>query len=157
MAKEDLEAAEECSVIIKLNAEAMQRRAFSEMEGVVNLCLDAIFLGEHKIRIYHTERAGKTQVEFKLEHNGETCDPMTAGSGGVLDIAAMALRIVALVMHQPACRSLIVLDEPFKFVDEDKRHLVRELMEKMAEMFGIQFVMVTHMKELETGTVHRLS
>jgi len=83
-------------------------------------------------------------------------DPLSASGGGVVDVAAFALRLSCLCLSKPKRRHLLVLDEPFKFVSEEYRHRIRGMMEKLSEEMGVQIIMVTHIKELETGKVIRL-
>jgi DNA repair exonuclease SbcCD ATPase subunit len=49
-----------------------------------------------------------------------------------------------------------VLDEPFKFVSEEYRPRVRAMLEKLSAELDVQFIMVTHVPEFKTGTIHQL-
>jgi DNA repair exonuclease SbcCD ATPase subunit len=84
-------------------------------------------------------------------------DPMAAAGGGVVDVAAFALRLACLMLHRPAVRRTVVLDEPFKFVSADRRGYVRQMLEDLAEELNVQFIMVTHIEELKTGHVIEIS
>ena len=84
-------------------------------------------------------------------------DPMDGSGGGVVDVAAFALRVSCLMLSQPPLRRLLVLDEPFKFVSEGFRGRVRKMLETLADEMKLQIVMVTHIRELETGKIIELS
>ena len=58
-----------------------------------------------------------------------------------------------LVLSRPARRRLLVLDEPFRFVSRDYRPAVKMLLTKLAEDFGVQIIMTTHMEDLQVGGV----
>lgn len=81
--------------------------------------------------------------------DGIELDPMSSTGGGVVDVASFALRIAALLMQKPAGRLLLILDEPFRFVSEEYRDRVKDLVEELSKELGIQFIIVTHMKELQ--------
>jgi ABC-type Fe3+/spermidine/putrescine transport system ATPase subunit len=83
-------------------------------------------------------------------------DPLDATGGGVCDVAAFALRVACLMLSQPPKRRLLVADEPFRFVSEEYRPAVRQMIETLADELGIQFILVTHATEFEIGKVVRL-
>ena len=78
-------------------------------------------------------------------------DPLECG--GVLDVACFALRVASLILTKPPRRRLLILDEPFHFLSLEgangHKNLLRarELVHSLAEELGIQFIVVTHLKE----------
>ena len=88
--------------------------------------------------------------------NGREVDPIDASGGGVVDVAAFALRLSSLMLSRPARRRLVVLDEPFKFVSAGHRAAVRVMLEGLAADLGVQFLMVTHIEELQCGHIVEL-
>ena len=84
---------------------------------------------------------------------GVEVDPMTASGGGVVDVAAFALRLSALALQRPPLRRTLILDEPFKFLSEEYRSRVVDLLDLLSSEMGVQFIMVTHLKEFEVGKV----
>jgi ABC-type nitrate/sulfonate/bicarbonate transport system ATPase subunit len=76
---------------------------------------------------------------------------MTSSGGGVLDVAAFALRLAAITLTKPHARRIIIMDEPFRFVSEAFRSRIKDMLESLAEEYGFQFIMVTHIKELICG------
>ena len=81
---------------------------------------------------------------------------MTASGGGVVDVAAFALRLSCIVLHKPVLRRIILLDEPFKFVSEQYRENIKTMLETLAKDFNVQFIMVTHIEELIIGNIIKL-
>ncbi len=81
---------------------------------------------------------------------------MKASGGGVVDVASFALRLASLMLARPIPRRLIVLDEPFKFLSEGHRGRIREMLLGLADQMKMQFVMVTHVRELECGKTVRM-
>ena len=137
-------------------AQNVQQQAHDQIAKVVGLCLQSIFDGsdEYDFKIRFDRKRGKTEATLILLKNGhEIEDPLDADSGGVLDVAAFALRLSCIILTKPTVRKLIVLDEPFKFVSEEFRSNIKSLIEKLSKDFSIQFIMVTHIKELQAGKI----
>lgn len=152
----DATEAQEAAQIV---AQAIQQQAHTRIAGVVTKCLQTVFTGPdtYAFKINFERKRGRTEAELLLLKNGhEIKDPLNADSGGVVDVAAFALRLACLVLAKPKLRKVVILDEPFKFVSREYRENVRLLLEKLAEDFGIQFIMVTHIEELKTGKVVEL-
>lgn len=138
-------------------AQKIQQQAHDRIVGVVCKCLEMVFGDVYQFNIHFERKRGRTEAKLVLMKDGhEIDDPMDEDSGGVVDVAAFALRLSCLVLAKPYLRRLIVLDEPFKFVSAEYRDNVRMMLEGLAKDFKIQFIMVTHEKEYETGKVIEL-
>ena len=148
---------EEAQTHIQNIAQSLQQFAHNKIAGVVARCLQSVFSPDYDFKIDFKKERGKTTAKLLLMYQGhEIENPKDNDSGGVLDVAAFALRVVCIVWSKPRVRRLLVLDEPFKFVSEEYRENVRMLLEKLSDEFDFQFIMVTHIKELEIGKVIRL-
>ncbi len=82
--------------------------------------------------------------------------PLDEDSGGVVDVAAFTLQLSSLMLKKPPVRRVMILDEPFKFVSEEYRPGIRQMLEKLSEEFNFQFILVTHIVELMIGKVIKL-
>jgi len=150
---------DEAQQIAQHVAQSIQKQAHTKIAGVVTKCLQTIFTGpdEYGFKIHFERKRGRTEARLVLTKNGnEIDDPLNSDSGGVIDVAAFALRLACIVLAKPKLRHIILLDEPFKFVSEEYRDNVRLMLDSLSEDFNIQFIMVTHIKELETGKLVRL-
>lgn len=147
--------ATEASVFLQQVAQAVQQQAHQRLAHVVTRCL-AVFDEPYEFKIIFERKRGRTEARLVFVRDGEEIDPEDASGGGVLDVAAFALRIAVLVLARPKRRRLVVLDEPFKFVSEEYRPAVRDLLEQLARDLKMQFVIVTHIRELECGKVIRI-
>lgn len=134
-------------------AAAAQAQAHTAIAGVVGRCLTAVFDDPYTFQVVFEERRGKTDATLQFVRDGQPIGPLGAAGGGVVDMAAFALRLASLVLAQPQRRRLLVLDEPFKFVSAEYRGRVRALVEALASEMGVQFLLVTHIPELRCGTV----
>ncbi len=150
---------EEAQVIAQQIAQAIQQQAHKRIAGVVSKCLEAVFTGEdvYGFKIDFERKRGRTEAKLMLTKNGhEIDDPLDFDSGGVCEVAAFALRLSCLVLSKPRLRKVIIFDEPFKSISDDYLDNVRMLLDRLSEEFGVQFIIVTHIKQLETGKVIRL-
>ena len=135
-------------------ARTLETAAHDRISGLVTMCLETVFGDEYKFRIDFVKCRGKTEAKLVLIKNGnELTDVLNSDSGGVADVAAFALRVSCLLMTTPAPRKLLVLDEPFKFVSEEYKPAVVELLDKIATDLGVQIIMVTHDQEYKIGKV----
>ena len=142
--------------VIQAVAQSIQQVVHSRIASVVSRCLSSVFDEPYEFRINFVQKRGRTEAELVFIRNGVEADPMTASGGGVIDVASFALRLACLMLTRPTPRRVIVLDEPFKFLSEEYRGRVREMLLELSELMGIQFIMVTHLRELSSGKTVRI-
>jgi len=158
-AEDNLTYIEEARSIAQQIAQEIQQQAHQQIAGVVSSCLETVFDGDdiYGFKIRFDRKRGRTEAVLILTKNGyEVEDPLNADSGGVVDIAAFALRTSCIILAKPRLRKFLAMDEPFKFVSEEFRRNVRLLLEGMAKEFEFQYLMVTHINELKIGKVIEL-
>jgi hypothetical protein len=150
-----VETAVKAQQILQVIAQRVQETAHKQIAAIVTRCLKAVFDDPYTFKIHFERKRGKTEARMVFVRKGMELDPKTGVGGGVLDVAAFALRLACLLLQRPARRRLLILDEPFKFVSERKeyRERVRQLLESLSEEMDVQLVLVTHDSILETGKV----
>lgn len=154
--KEKLDDAEQARTVAQGIAAQLQQQAHRRLAGTVTKCLAAVFDDPYEFVIKFEEKRGKTEAVLQFKRDGKVVDPLTASGGGVVDVAAFALRLSCLRLSRPPLRKLLILDEPFRFVSRDHRPAVREMIRTLAEEAGCQFIFVTHDPELCAGKVVEL-
>lgn len=140
------------------SALAVQTRVHQVIAGLVTRCLHAVFESDpYDFKIEFVKRRNKTEADLYFERNGHRHDYTQVG-GGVLDVAAFALRLATLVLRRPPLRKVLVMDEPFKMVSERGGNLdrMKDLLIQLSQETGFQFVLVTHSQKFECGKVIRL-
>jgi len=156
-AKCHLRNVEEAQKIAQIVAANIERKAHSQISGVVSLCLAEIFGGSYKFQLRFDRKRGKTQISLDLLKDGNSVgNVLENDSGGVADICGFALRLSAAMLMKPRPRRILILDEPFKFVSMEYRSRIKSLIEKLSKDFELQIVLVTHIKELELGKIINL-
>jgi len=156
--EDDFTNATEALVIVKRVAAAIQKNVHDKISGIVSQCLATVWEDPYEFKIHFREGArGGTEAHIVFVRDDQDVDPLTASGGSVVDVAAFALRVASLMLSRPPKRRIALLDEPFKFVSADRRPRVRLMLEKLAAPppagLGVQFVMVTHIRELMCGKI----
>ena len=154
---ERLSAAREAQQLVQSIAQEVQQRAHTQIASVVSQCLEAVFDEPYRFQIIFEQKRGTTEARliFDRDEAGEV-DPMSASGGGVVDVAAFALRLACLLLSRPQRRRVVILDEPFKFVSASYRPRLRTLLESLAREKAVQFIIVTHINELKIGNIIEL-
>jgi DNA repair exonuclease SbcCD ATPase subunit len=151
-----LVAAEDAQRLAQSVAAQVQQQAHNRIAGVVSKCLESVFDEPYTFKIDFQQKRGKTEAVLAFERAGETIDPLTSSGGGVIDVSSFALRLSSLVLRRPPVRKVLVLDEPFKFLSAEYRERLVGMLTLLTSEFGMQFIMVTHIRELEIGKVLHL-
>lgn len=146
--KNELSVLEKAQVFLQNVAQETQNQLKFRIEDIVNMALETCFPGEYSFALNFTIARGKTDCElcFLSKRTLREIDPMNASGGGVVDVACFALRTACYVLEQ-GIDNVIVLDEPMKFVSEDLRERVCEVIKNLSIKLGVQFIIVTHIQE----------
>jgi hypothetical protein len=133
-------------------AERVQHQAHKQLATLVTRCI-ALFDEPYTFRITFTRARGRTEAHLNFRRDGVEVDPIEAAGLGVVDVAALALRVTSLLLSQG--RRVLILDEPLKWVSErgDYRERCRALLEALARELQVQFILVTHDPLLTCGKV----
>jgi exonuclease SbcC len=131
-------------------------RAFADLRTDLNTALrpDLSDLGSRFLR----ELTMGRYTEFELDEDYaptivEEGEPQRVLSGGEEDVVSLALRLAISQMiaeraGQPL--SLLVLDEIFGSLDEDRRTAVMDLLRRLADRFP-QVILITHIDSVRDG------
>lgn len=156
-AKAHLTAAKAATAIAQAVATVVQEQAHAQVADIVSRSLKAVFGDEaYEFKIIFEKKRGRTEATLVFDREGLQVDPMTASGGGVVDVSAFALRLSCLLLSRPPLRRLLILDEPFRFVSEGYQGRCWALIESLAKELDVQFLIVTHNKQLTCGKVIEL-
>lgn len=145
------EALAEIQNLLQQAAQSIQTQAHQRIATLVTEALASIFQEEApSFEIAFERKRGKTEAILSFRKGELLLSPLDASGGGVVDVAAFALRLAAITLARPRRRSLLILDEPFRFVSRDYLPRVRSLLERLSSELGIQIVLVTHLAQLQT-------
>ena len=148
------QAAAEAYALVKGVATEMQTLVHLRIGIVVSRALAAVFPKPFGFGITFVERRNRTEADVQFTKDGQVVGPEDCVEGGQLDVAAFALRVAAVVLHQPTRRRVLLLDEPFGGVAGVNRQRLAALLTSIATELGVQFLVITHTEEFRVGVVH---
>jgi len=166
-AEQNIEDIKEAQRITQAVAQTIQQQAHAKIAKVVTACLQMVFPDkDYKFKLKFERKRNRTEATPTLVKNGHELsnpfdknetDNKNSESGGVLDIAGFACQISAIMLHQPALRPIMIMDEPFKNVHGDiYRENAKQMLEKLSKDFGFQLILVSNMKEIMVGKIVEL-
>ena len=157
-AKENLDACLEAQKLIQETAADVQTKVHAHIATIVTRCLKAVFTPGYEFKIHFEQKRGKTEARMVfLDHEGNEVNPTEECGGGVIDVAAFALRIAALLLSKPRPEKILILDEPFRFLGGTTyRNHLRQLLASLHEELHFQFIIVTHDPDFEAGRVYEI-
>lgn len=144
--------------VLQEAAVAVQTAAHEQIAGVVTRCLEAVF-GEDAYTFHFDfdRKRGRTEATPYFLRGGMRVDPVEASGLGVVDVASFALRLACLKLIRPPVAQVLLLDEPFRFLDKRRRPKVSFLLETIASEMGVQLIVATHDETMMIGNVIDLS
>lgn len=122
----------------------VQQQLQYHISDITSLAMEAVFHDPYKLSVNFVERREKTECDLLFERDGERVDPLSATGGGVVDVAAFALRVASWSMQTPRSRNVIILDEPMRFLSTDHQEQASVVIKEISQKLGIQFIIVTH-------------
>jgi len=143
---------DEALTLTQIVAQKTQEELEYRISDIVTAALASVFPEPYRFKIKFEIKRGKTEARMFFTRDGEEIDPLTASGGGVVDVAAFALRLSCYLLN-PHQNRVMVLDEPFRFPSVDLRPKVADLITELSEKLEIQFIIVTHEDEYKIGNV----
>lgn len=138
---------------VQKTAKHVQQQVHNQLCPIVSRCLAEIFPQSYEFKIEFDCKRGRTEPRLVFLRDGHEFDPVDESGGGVLEVAAFALRLAKLLLSRPKHRRLLVLDEPFRCLNEAAFTRMKELLVMLSEELKMQFIIITHEKELQVGKV----
>lgn len=135
--------------IIQQVAKLTQQELEVHISELVSLALEAVFPNPYKMVLKFETRRNRSEADLLLQdEDGNLLSPMDAVGGGVVDVAAMSLRIALFSLIRPKPRPIMILDEPFRFLSSDLQSRASSMLRELSNKLSIQFIIITHEKEL---------
>lgn len=131
-------------------AEMTQKQIKFHIEGLVSSALAAIWDDPYEFKLEFVNRRGKTEADLWFVKNGFRRRPLGGHGGGIIDVAALALRMAFWSLSKNT-RPILILDEPFKNINDPSRSLHKKtaaMLKMMSKKLKLQVIMVSQLKEL---------
>lgn len=145
----NLNTAEQARLIIQHVSSETQKCLEYHISELVTLALSAVFPEPYKLQLKFELKRGQSEAHLMFERDGMVLeDPTMESGGGVVDVAAFALRVSLYSLGNPRSRSVLILDEPLRFLSTDLQLKASEMIRDLSKRLKIQFIIVTHEKTL---------
>ncbi len=136
---------EKALAIVKEVGRKTQEKLQFHISDITSLALDAVMPEDpYKLTMEFVDRRDKNECDLRFERQGNLMKPLDSSGVGAIDVASFALRIAAWSIQFPKSRPVIILDEPFKFLDKSKHGRASEMLKELSLKLGLQFIIVTH-------------
>lgn len=132
--------------IIQEVAKQTQKEIKLYISNLVSLALATVYDDPYMFDLDFIEKRGRTEAVPYFIRNEKVYLPGKETGGGPVDIASFALRLSLWCLNKSA--STFILDEPFGDLDEEAIPRTIELLKKLSKKFNMQFIIITHNKEL---------
>jgi len=134
--------------IIQVVSKLTQQELEIHISELVSLALEAVFPRPYKLVLSFELRRNRSEADLLLEdEDGNRVNPMDSVGGGVVDVAAFALRIALFTLKQPRPNNVIIVDEPFKFLHSiELQAQVGVLLKEISRKLKIQLIVVSDQK-----------
>lgn len=146
----DLRRHQDAFAIVKEVGIKTQQQLQFKISDIASVALEAVFTDPYELQVNFVERRNVSECDIVFVKNENEVDPLSAAGGGVVDIAAFALRIASYTMQTPQSRKVIIMDEPFRFVSIEYQEKASMMLKEISKRLGIQFIIVTHNEILTT-------
>jgi DNA repair exonuclease SbcCD ATPase subunit len=114
------------------------------IEEVVTLALRNVFGDEYSFKVEYEIKRGKPEASLKVLKGDLEFDPADECGGGIVDVAALGLRVALWSLSDPKSQPVLILDEPGKHVSRDLIDKFGDMINVLSETLGLQVIMVTH-------------
>ena len=140
----ELHRHEEAREVVRTVGLKTQEQLSFHISDITSLAMEAIFADPYQLKVDFVQRRNKTECDLLFTRDNKTYDPLSASGVGAVDVAAFALRIASWSMQVPHSRNTIILDEPFKCLDNNRLKQVPAMIQEISRRLGIQFIIITH-------------
>lgn len=137
---------EKAQAIIQVVARSTQQELEYHISELVSLALEAVFPDPYKLDLSFELKRGRSEavLSFVSPEDGGKIHPLSAAGGGVVDVAAFALRVALYSLQRPKTRATLILDEPFRFLSRDLQLRASAMLKEISERLKLQIILVSH-------------
>lgn len=141
--KELIEYEQAREIVREVGLKTQQNLQF-HISDIASLALNAVFDDPYELKVDFVQRRNKTECDLLFVRDGNEIEPMEASGYGAVDIASFALRVASWSLKNQKSRPVIILDEPMRFLSQDRQTFASNMIKELSEKLHIQFIIVTH-------------
>jgi len=150
--KKEMKTSKKAASIIRIVAQETQSQIEFHISELVTMALRNVFSNPYTFHLDFVQKRNKTGCNFFFERNGHKINPLMEAGGGVVDVAAFALRVAVWALSKPTYRNTLIFDEPFKNINDKTRgthQKIAELVKLLSDKLHLQFIIITMIPEFE--------
>lgn len=141
--KELIEYEQAREIVREVGLKTQQNLQF-HISDIASLALNAVFDDPYELKVDFVQRRNKTECDLLFVRDGNEIEPMEASGYGAVDIASFALRVASWSLKNQKSRPVIILDEPMRFLSQDRQVHASNMIKELSDKLHIQFIIVTH-------------
>jgi len=135
--------------ILNLVQKTTREKIKESFEQIVTYALRYIYSDDYSFELEFDRRGNLSTMDFNIKtpEFTESANPEDTSGGGVLDICALALRMVLLEVSTPKVEGCIILDESLKHLSKDYRERASKFLKEINSKLNRQIIMISHAEE----------
>ena len=139
----DIKALEKGRFILTEAAKVAQEQIKTEIESLLTLVIRGVFNRPMTFKLIFEEKRNHVEARPVIIENGEEYIPKDDLGGSIIDIIAIATRIILWYISNPRSRNLFLLDEPFRFTG-GLIGKAGKMLQFLSKKLKFQVLMVSH-------------
>lgn len=148
--------------LLSLVQKITREKTKDEFETIVTYALQSIFQENHQCVFEFGKRGNLPELDIEIKKSGheEPISIVDGNGGGVVDLVALALRLVLLEISKN--KGFLVLDEVFKHLSEEGpnnahyRVAAFQFLKDINSKLNRQIIFVTHIPEFIEAADHKI-
>lgn len=145
------EYAAKAHLILQTTAKKTQQQLEYKISELVTLSQQAVFKDSYSLRLIYEMKRNKTEAQLIFDRHGYQIDPLEEGGYGPVDVAGFSLRASLWSLRKSKLDNILILDEPFKNINDDSRRLhqnVAEMVSEVSKKLNLQILMTSQIPEM---------
>lgn len=149
--KIESEVVQKAVELLQLVQRATREKTKQDFETIVTHALRSVFNKDIKLELEFGRRGNLPELNLNIQtpECTEFVDLLDSESGGIINIVAMALRLVLLEISVPKIEGFLVLDEKFNNVSEEYLENTVNFLKEINKKLNRQIIWVTHTQGIE--------
>ena len=141
--REEVDFWSKAAVLLRSISDSQTEALRESIESLVTRGLQIVFEDQDvEFKVEARQLRGQLGIEFFLVTGGVQRPVLGAHGGGVAELVAFVLRVV--IVKLTGKLPILILDEPFGMVSADYRSNLSRFVREVADLTGVQLVIVTH-------------
>ena len=145
------EYASKAHLILQTTAKKTQQQLEYSISELVTLSQQAVFKDPYALRLIYEMKRNKTEAQLLFERDGNQIKPLEESGYGPVDIANFTLRASLWSIRKHSLDNVLILDEPFKNINDNTRQLHRnaaKMLSKISKQLNLQLILTSQIPEI---------